>query len=67
MRPVFPTTQEIAESHELVEAFEANPKLGKWAFRCKGQMVDVPNLKRAHTILERARVKAELERKWSAG
>jgi citrate lyase subunit beta / citryl-CoA lyase len=63
----FPTAREIAESRELVEAFEANRKLGKWAFRFKGQMVDVPNLKRAHTILERARVKAELERKWSAG
>jgi hypothetical protein len=30
-------------------------------------MVDVPNLKRAHTILERASVKTELDRKWSRG
>jgi citrate lyase subunit beta / citryl-CoA lyase len=63
----FPTTQEIAESEELIEAFEANRKLGKWAFRFKGQMVDVPNLKRAQAILARAKVKAELERKWSSG
>jgi hypothetical protein len=27
-------------------------------------MVDVPNLKRAHTILERARIKEENDRRW---
>jgi citrate lyase subunit beta/citryl-CoA lyase len=63
----FPTAEEIAESRELVEAFETNRKLGKWAFRFKGQMVDVPNLKRAQAILARAEVKAELDRKWSGG
>jgi len=56
----FPSDEEIAESQELVEAFEANRKLGKWAFRFKGQMVDVPNLKRAHTILERGRVRQQI-------
>jgi len=61
----FPTAAEIAESRELVAAFEENRKLGKWAFRFKGQMVDVPNLKRAHTILERARMKEENARKWA--
>ncbi|HTT76516.1 MAG TPA: CoA ester lyase [Candidatus Binataceae bacterium] len=60
----FPTAAEIAESRDLVAAFEENRKLGKWAFRFKGQMVDVPNLKRAHTILERARAKEENDRKW---
>jgi citrate lyase subunit beta/citryl-CoA lyase len=60
----FPAPSEIAESQELVEAFEANRKLGKWAFRFKGQMVDVPNLKRAHTILSRARARELLEQKW---
>jgi citrate lyase beta subunit len=63
----FPTAAEIAENQELVAAFEENRKLGKWAFRFKGQMVDVPNLKRAHTILERARVKEKNERMWRAG
>jgi citrate lyase beta subunit len=62
----FPTAAEIAESQELVAAFEENRKLGKWAFRFKGQMVDVPNLKRAHTILDRARVKEENDRRWRA-
>ena len=60
----FPTPAEIAESPELVAAFEENRKSGKWAFRFKGQMVDVPNLKRAHTILDRARIKEENDRKW---
>jgi citrate lyase subunit beta/citryl-CoA lyase len=60
----FPTAAEIAESRELVAAFAENRKLGKWAFRFKGQMVDVPNLKRAHTILERARIKEENDRRW---
>jgi citrate lyase beta subunit len=44
----FPTADEIAESQELVAAFEENRKLGTWAFRFKGQMVDVPNLRRAN-------------------
>lgn len=60
----FPTAAEIVESRELVAAFEENRKLGKWAFRFKGQMVDVPNLKRAHTILAHARIKEENARKW---
>jgi citrate lyase subunit beta / citryl-CoA lyase len=60
----FPSEEEIGESRELVEAFEENRKLGKWAFRFKGQMVDVPNLKRAQTILERARFKQELDADW---
>jgi citrate lyase beta subunit len=60
----FPTAAEIAESRELIAAFEENRKLGKWAFRFKGQMVDVPNLKRAQSILERARIKDENDRKW---
>jgi citrate lyase beta subunit len=60
----FPTAADVAESRELVEAFEANRKLGKWAFRFKGQMVDVPNLKRAQTILARGHAREELDRKW---
>jgi citrate lyase beta subunit len=60
----FPSEEEVAESQELAAAFEEHRKLGKWAFRFKGQMVDVPNLKRAQTILERARLKQELEAEW---
>jgi len=60
----FPSDDEIGESRELVAAFEEHRKVGKWAFRFKGQMVDVPNLKRAQAILERARVKQEMEADW---
>jgi citrate lyase subunit beta/citryl-CoA lyase len=51
-----PSPEEIAESKELLEAFEENQKAGKMAFSFKGQMVDVPHLTRARTILERARL-----------
>jgi len=60
----FPSEDDVAESRELVAAFEEHRKLGKWAFRFKGQMVDVPNLKRAQTILQRVRLKHEIEANW---
>ena len=50
-----PSPEDIAESKELLTAFEENRKAGKMAFSFKGQMVDVPHLTRARTILERAR------------
>ena len=50
-----PSAEEIAESQELLAAFEENQKAGKMAFSFKGQMVDVPHLTRARTILERAK------------
>lgn len=51
-----PSPEEIAESRELLTAFEENQKAGRMAFSFKGQMVDVPHLTRARTILERARL-----------
>lgn len=51
-----PSPEEIAESKELLEAFEENQRAGKMAFSFKGQMVDVPHLTRARTILERAKL-----------
>jgi citrate lyase subunit beta/citryl-CoA lyase len=50
-----PSAEEIAESQELLAAFEENQKVGKMAFNFKGQMVDVPHLTRARTIIERAK------------
>ena len=50
-----PSAEEVAESRELLAAFEENRKAGKMAFSFKGQMVDVPHLTRARTLLERAR------------
>lgn len=50
-----PSPEEIAESKELLEAFEENQRAGRMTFLFRGQMVDAPHLKRARTILERAR------------
>lgn len=50
-----PSAEEIAESQELLAAFEENQRAGKMAFSFKGQMVDVPHLTRARTILDRAK------------
>jgi citrate lyase subunit beta/citryl-CoA lyase len=51
-----PSAEDIAESKELLAAFEENQKAGRMAFSFKGQMVDVPHLTRARTILERAKL-----------
>jgi citrate lyase subunit beta/citryl-CoA lyase len=46
-----PTEGEIAESRELVAAFDENRKAGRMTFAFRGQMVDVPHLERARRIL----------------
>tara|TARA_B100000686_G_scaffold352936_1_gene456590 strand:- start:1384 stop:2229 length:846 start_codon:yes stop_codon:yes gene_type:complete len=46
-----PSKEEIDEAKQLIEAFKENQKLGKMAFSFKGQMVDVPHLRRANEIL----------------
>lgn len=51
-----PSDEEIAESKQLLAAFEENRQAGRMTFSFKGQMVDVPHLNRARTILERARL-----------
>jgi citrate lyase subunit beta / citryl-CoA lyase len=50
-----PSANETAEAQALVDAFDAAQREGKMAFSFNGQMVDVPHLTRARTILERAR------------
>jgi citrate lyase subunit beta/citryl-CoA lyase len=49
-----PSPEEVAESRELLEAFEENRRAGRMAFSFKGQMVDAPHFARARRILERA-------------
>ncbi len=49
-----PSAEEIAESRELLAAFEEHQRAGRMAFAFKGNMVDAPHLTRARTILERA-------------
>ncbi len=50
-----PTPEEIAESRELIEAFEESHRTGAGVLRFRGRMVDAPHLARAQNILERAR------------
>lgn len=50
-----PSPNEVAEAQELLAAFEENRAKGRMAFSFKGEMVDVPHLERARTIVERAR------------
>lgn len=50
-RAFTPSQEEIDDASELVAAFEENHAAGKMAFTFKGQMVDVPHLKRARKIL----------------
>ncbi|HCA35190.1 MAG TPA: CoA ester lyase [Gammaproteobacteria bacterium] len=50
-RAFTPSHAEIAEAKELLAAFADNKSSGKMAFAYKGQMVDVPHLKRAQQIL----------------
>lgn len=49
-----PGPAEIAEARELLEAAAEHRRQGRIAFRFKGQMVDVPHLKRARRILAKA-------------
>lgn len=49
-----PSAEEIAEAQELVAAFDEAMADGQMALSFRGQMVDVPHLERARTILARA-------------
>ena len=49
-----PDDAEINEARELVQAFEENERAGRMAFQFRGQMVDVPHLRRAQRVLARA-------------
>ena len=50
-----PDDESIAYAKRLVEAFEAHQKEGKGAFALDGQMIDMPLVKNAQKVLERAR------------
>lgn len=49
-----PSDDEITEAHELIAAFDVAQREGRMAFSFRGQMVDVPHLNRARTIVARA-------------
>jgi len=51
-----PAPEAVAKALRIVEAFEANQREGKGAFALDGKMVDMPVLKTARRLLERAGV-----------
>ena len=50
-----PDDEAIAKARRLVDAFDAHQKEGKGAFALDGQMIDMPLVKNAQKVLERAR------------
>jgi citrate lyase beta subunit len=50
----------VAQAHRIVEAFEASKKEGKGAFALDGKMIDMPLVKNAQKVLERARAAGKL-------
>jgi len=51
-----PTEEEIVHARRVVDAHEAHQKSGTGAFALDGKMVDMPVVKQAELVLERARV-----------
>ena len=50
-----PTDEAIAHAKRIVETFEASQKEGKGAYALDGKMIDMPLLKNAQKVLDRAR------------
>jgi len=50
-----PGDAEIAEARRIVDGFEASAKEGKGAFALDGRMIDMPLVKNAQKLLDRAR------------
>jgi len=50
-----PSDEAIAHARHIVETFEASQKAGKGAYALDGQMIDMPLLKSAQNVLERAK------------
>ncbi len=50
-----PSPEAIAYALRVVETFEANQKAGKGAYDLDGKMIDMPLLKNAQKVLDRAR------------
>lgn len=55
-----PSEQAIAEARRLVQAFEENQAHGAGAFALDGKMIDMPLLKNAQKVLERAQAAGRL-------
>jgi citrate lyase beta subunit len=49
-----PSDEAIAHAQRIVETFEASQKEGRGAYALDGRMIDLPLLKNAHKVLDRA-------------
>ena len=54
-----PSDKSIAYAKSLLEAFESHQKEGRGAFALDGKMIDMPLLKKAQKVLERAKAAEE--------
>jgi citrate lyase subunit beta-like protein len=57
-----PDDEAIAHAKRIVETFEAAQKSGAGAYALDGKMIDMPLLKSAQKVLERAKAAGKLER-----
>ncbi len=55
-----PDEEAIAQARRIVEAFEAHQREGRGAFALDGRMIDLPLVKAAQNVLERARAAGKL-------
>lgn len=55
-----PGAQAIAEAQRIVDGFEASQKEGRGAFALDGRMIDMPLVKNARKVLDRARAAGKL-------
>lgn len=55
-----PDDESIAYAKQLVEGFESHQKEGKGVFALDGQMIDMPLVRNAQKVLERARAAGKL-------
>jgi citrate lyase beta subunit len=50
-----PSADAVAHAQRIVDGFEATQKQGKGAFALDGKMIDLPLVKNAQKVLERAK------------
>jgi len=55
-----PSEEDIAYAQRVVETFEASQQEGKGAYALDGKMIDMPLLKSAQNVLERAKAAGKL-------
>ncbi len=55
-----PSNEAIAYARRVVETFEASQKAGRGAYALDGKMIDMPLLKNAQKVLERAKAAGKL-------